>query len=35
MQVFTALLGLGLMMLMASGLELNKRLGTPGRVAAV
>jgi hypothetical protein len=24
-----------LMMLMASGLELNKRLGTPGRVVAV
>jgi len=35
MQVFTALLGLGLMMLMASGLELNKRLGTPARVVAV
>jgi hypothetical protein len=35
MQVFTALLGLGLMMLMASGLEWNKRLGTPDRVVAV
>jgi hypothetical protein len=35
MQVFTARLGLALMILMASGLELNKRLGTPGRVAAV
>jgi hypothetical protein len=35
MQVFTARLGLALMMLMASGLELNKRLGTPGRVVAV
>ncbi|RMS39728.1 hypothetical protein ALP66_05093 [Pseudomonas amygdali pv. photiniae] len=27
MQVTTAIVGLGLMMLMANGLELNKRLG--------
>ncbi|GFM55288.1 hypothetical protein ALQ47_03475 [Pseudomonas cichorii] len=32
MQVTTALVGLGLMVLMANGLELNKRLGRPQRV---
>ncbi|GFM79815.1 membrane protein [Pseudomonas cichorii] len=33
MQVTTAMVGLGLMVLMANGLELNKRLGRPQRVA--
>lgn len=35
MQVLTALVGLGLMMLLASGLEWNKRLGHSQRVVAV
>lgn len=32
MQVTTAIVGLGLMMLMANGLELNKRLGKSPRL---
>ena len=35
MQVCTALVGLGLMMLFAGGLEWNKQLGTPKRMEAV